>query len=70
MSLLVCTCGHLLSNHDFDQVAQKHTACLVRGDVVQYWEDGAKYADFCGEFTPDNLRSLEYLEKKNASIIS
>lgn len=60
-----CTCGHLAKQHDFDQIAFIHTACLVRGPNVEM--AGAHWEDDCGQFDPiDNLTYVEF--KANAKL--
>jgi hypothetical protein len=68
-----CTnCRHLAEEHDFDQVAQKYTACLVKSDLTtdvgDYVKHEVNYVDYCDGFEP--ISNLEYLEMKNASVIS
>ena len=62
----LCTCGHLAEDHDFDQVAFRSTACLLREDQTEDQGDYIKhtfnYVDDCGEFEP--ISNLEYLELK------
>lgn len=62
-----CICGHIMENHDFDQVAQIYTACFVRshitedvGEYLKHHQFG--YADDCGQF--EHIPTLDWIERK------